>query len=90
MRIDHHIVPKMLDVVNQVIDAGVVVEDQGCELSWKLTIQDLFRERGVKDSGAASFDPLQKFSLASLIRLWINSSRALMLGDSLILLQDWL
>jgi len=48
--VNHHLIPKVPNVLNWVTRSGVVVKSWSCELLGELTLQDLFGEREVRDS----------------------------------------
>ena len=55
MRVDHHLISEVPNVLDRVAGSEVVVKDWSCELLRELTLQDLFGERGVKDFGSCLF-----------------------------------
>ena len=71
----------MSDVLDRVAHSEVVVEGWSRELSRKLALHDLFGEGESETSAAKGVDQLLDY-LASLMCLWINSSRVRMLKDS--------
>ena len=82
-----HLVPKVLDVLNRFTDSGIVV-NVGVANFFGNSLSRISSERGELETLAAeSVDRLYNCSLASSIRLWITSSRALMSGDSSTLLR---
>jgi len=55
MGVDHHRVSKMPEVLEWVTGSGVVVKDWGCEVLRELTLQNCFRERGIRDFDSGLF-----------------------------------
>ena len=69
-------------ILDWVAYSGIVVKSWSRELPRELALQDLFGEGESKTSTTKGVDLPLSYNLASLIRLWINSSRILGSGDS--------
>ena len=52
---DHHLVSKVPDILNWVTHSGVAVKTSKLRTSSGLTLQDIFKQRGIGDSGSGLF-----------------------------------
>ena len=80
MRVNHHLVLKVADVLHRITYSRVVLECRSGEFPLKFALLDLF-ERG--ESWIFVVRVGWSSNLASLIRFWISSSRVQRSGDLL-------
>ena len=63
---DHHLIPKMPDMLNWVTGFRVVVKGWICKIFLKLALKGCFGERGIKDFGSEIFRSVMKLQLRFL------------------------
>ena len=63
MGVDYYLVPKIFDVLNRVTHSRVVIKCQNYE---ELTLEDLHKNRGIRDFGNDLFWPPSELQLSLL------------------------